>query len=129
MPYEADLLPIICSLFFVGQTESIHPYSVGYNLHKIRIDCETELNVIEVGLDKRSSIDSVHQALFAASLTGKNPIVAIIDTDGFEGQYEYQIRTAAKAAGVKYISYKVDALIRRQMTQWLRNRFRLQSNS
>ena len=36
----------------------------------------------KVGLDRRSSLDSVQQALFYASLTGKMPAVVIYDTDG-----------------------------------------------
>jgi len=93
---------------------------VGYDLHRIRVDCETGDQVVEVGLDKRSSLDSIQQALFAAHLTGKAPVVAIIDTDGREGPYELRIKTAARMAGVRYTSYKVDALIRMQMTSHLR---------
>ena len=91
------------------------------NLHKVRVDCETDTHVIEVGLDKRSSMDSVHQAIFAASLTGKSPMVLMIDTDGREDRYEFQVRTVAQASGVDYRVYDEDFLIRWQMTRYLRN--------
>tara|TARA_B100000676_G_scaffold312300_1_gene385833 strand:+ start:730 stop:1275 length:546 start_codon:yes stop_codon:yes gene_type:complete len=66
------------------------------------IDIETADLVIEGGLDKRSSLDSIQQALFAASLTGKGPAVAIYDTDGVWGKIEHRVSTAAKAAGIKF---------------------------
>ena len=57
---------------------------------------------MEGGLDKRSSLDSVQQALFAATLSGKIPVVVIYDTDGVEGRYEYRIRNAAERANVAF---------------------------
>jgi hypothetical protein len=121
MRFESELAGILCAMILGGETEVSHAYSVGYDLHRIRVDCETADRVVEVGLDKRSSLDSVQQALFAASLTGKTPVVALIDTDGREGPYELRIRTAAKMAGVEYRSYSRHALIRMQMTWWLRS--------
>ena len=53
-------------------------------------------------LDKRSSLDSLQQALFFSVLTGKRPAVVIYDTDGQEGQFEYRIRTACQKSGVRY---------------------------
>jgi hypothetical protein len=70
----------------------------------IRVDVETDEFVIEGGLDKRSSLDSVQQALFAAQLTGKKPVVVIYDTDGEEGRFEFRVKIAAEAAGVKYFN-------------------------
>ena len=67
------------------------------------VDCETDSHVWEGGLDKRSSLDSLQQAIFAAALTGKEPAVVIFDQDGEFGKYEYRISTAAKAAGVRFI--------------------------
>ena len=52
--------------------------------------------------DKRSSLDSLQQALFFSVLTGKRPTVVIYDTDGQEGRFEYRIRTACQKAGVRY---------------------------
>lgn len=66
------------------------------------IDIETSEMVIEGGLDKRSSLDSIQQAVFASTLTGKQPAVAIYDTDGQWGRIEHRILTAAKAIGVKF---------------------------
>ena len=68
----------------------------------VRVDVETDEFVIEGGLDKRSSLDSVQQALFAASLTGKKPAIVIYDTDGVEGRYEFRVERAAKNAGVMF---------------------------
>ena len=57
----------------------------------------------EGGLDKRSSLDSVQQALFFASLTGKQPAVVIYDTDGRIGPYEHRIRVACEMVGVRFV--------------------------
>lgn len=122
MPGEADLLAILCAAFLGGEAEQSHAYSVGGDLHRIRVDCETETRVVEAGLDKRSSLDSLQQAMFAASVTGKAPMVAIFDTDGREGPYELRIRRAAKRAGVDYEVWQDDLLVRWQMTSWLRDR-------
>ena len=86
-----------------GQTEVRHAYTYPTGQSYIRVDCETEDTVYEGGLDKRSSLDSVQQALFFAHLTGKEPAVVIYDTDGQIGQYEHRIRVACEAAGVRYL--------------------------
>ncbi len=120
---EIVLAAIYCTLIALGgQPEATHHYSAGGNPHKIRVDCETPSEVIEVGLDKRSSLDSIQQALFAAHLTGKRPVVLIINSDGCTREYETRIRAAARMAGVRYISIHRDSLIRWRMTHWLRNR-------
>ncbi len=118
---EALVAPIICGLLLGGQSEVPHAYQVGYDLHRVSIDCQTETHVIEIGLDKRSSMDSVHQALFASYITGLKPGVVIVDTDGREDQFEFQIKSAARAAGVEYRVYSKNYLIRWQMTQYLRS--------
>ena len=67
------------------------------------VDCETDATVYEGGLDKRSSLNSLQQALFFSVLAGKAPAVVIYyDTDGIEGRFEYRIRTACRKAGVQY---------------------------
>lgn len=66
------------------------------------VDCTTATTVYEGGLDKRSSLDSVQQALFFSHVTGKQPAVVIHDTDGREGRFEYRIRSACQKAGVQY---------------------------
>jgi len=118
---EATLAAIFCALIAGGESEVTHAYSVGYDLHRIRVDCETESKVFEIGLDRRSSIDSIHQAIFAAHLTGKAPAVLMIDTDGREDQFEYQVRTVAAAMGIEYSVIDKDFLLRWQMTSYLRN--------
>ena len=68
----------------------------------MRIDIETASEVIEGGLDKRSSLDSIQQAIFASTLTGKQPAVAIYDSDGNWGKIEHRIQTVAKSLRVKF---------------------------
>ena len=86
-----------------GQTEVRHRYPSPTGSHYIRVDCETATTVYEAGLDQRSSLDSLQQAVFAAQLTGKTPVVVIYDTDGQVGPYEYQIRVACEQAGVRFM--------------------------
>ena len=57
----------------------------------------------EGGLDTRRSLDSIQQALFAASLTGKKPAVVIYDTDEKMGRFEHRIRVACESAGVRFL--------------------------
>ena len=71
-------------------------------INTIRVDVINNKYVIEAGLDKRSSLDSIQQALFASRVTGKIPVVVIYDTDGFFGKYEFRIETAARAIGIKF---------------------------
>lgn len=118
---ETDLAAILCFLLLGGETETRQHYSVVGQSHHVRVDCETPGQVIEVGLDKRASIDSLHQALFAAVRTGKEPVIWIIDTDGREGKFEYQIKTVAQQVGVRYESIPINYLVRWQMTEYLRN--------
>ena len=95
---EATLTAAFCAAVG-GVTEVRHDYDHGY----IRTDCETTEHVIEAGLDKRSSLDSIQQAVFASTLTGKIPVVVIYDTDGKEGKWQFRIREAAEKLGVPYI--------------------------
>ena len=96
---EADFNAIFCTEIG-GEQEVRLDYSYGLGESYVVADCVTADTVWEGGLDKRSSLDSVQQALFFAAVTGKAPGVVIYDTDGVEGQYEFQIRTAAELAGV-----------------------------
>ena len=88
-----------------GESEVRHVYNFGVGQSDVYVDCETSDTVWEGGLDKRSSLDSVQQALFFHHLTGKTPAVVIYDTDGVEERYEYRIRIAAELAGVRYETY------------------------
>ena len=74
-----------------GKQETRHDYNYGSGESYVFVDCETSDMVWEGGLDKRSSLDSVQQALFAGYITGKRPAVVIYDTDGKEGRFEYRI--------------------------------------
>ena len=85
-----------------GVTETRHTYTYDGGSSFVRVDCVTGTTVYEGGLDKRSSLDSVQQALFFSVLTGKAPAVVIYDTDGKEGRFEYRIRNACRKAGVNY---------------------------
>lgn len=88
-----------------GKREVRHDYTTKDNISSyIKIDCETHDLVIEGGLDKRSSLDSIQQSVFAGVLSGKKAAIYIYDTDGKEGKYEYRIRTAAQALGIQYFS-------------------------
>ena len=86
-----------------GQTEVRHDYTYPNGQGYVLVDCETEDTVYEGGLDTRSSLDSVQQALFFAALTGKQPAVVIYDTDENVGPYEYRIRVACELAGVLFV--------------------------
>lgn len=125
---ELELAAILCGLLLGGQTEVRHDYQVALGAreerrHWISVDCETETHVIEIGLDdRRSSYDSLHQALFAAELTGKLPMVVIIDTNGVEEAAQFQVETVARAQGVSYLTVTEDLLIRWQMTAPFRQR-------
>lgn len=117
MASELDLAAILCSLILGGEAEVRHDYTAAGRDHHIRVDCETPSHVVEVGFDaKRSTYDSVHQALFAADLTGKLPMVVVIDTNGIEESVEYQVETVARLTDVSYLTVTEDYLIRWQMT-------------
>ena len=94
-----------------GRTEVTYQYNYGLVGNaalsgNIRIDIETDEYVIEGGMDKRSSLDSIQQAVFASTLSGKNPAVAIYDTDGMWGKYEHRVWATAKELGIKFIWFQ-----------------------
>jgi hypothetical protein len=113
---EADLIPIICTLFFGGDVEPRIPVTIHAAQNHVVPDCVTATSAIEIGLDRRSSLDSLQQALFAAEKTGKAPMIVLVDSDGEEGVYEYRIETAARRAGVAYVVIDLELLRRWQMT-------------
>ncbi|WP_196774245.1 hypothetical protein [Rhodovulum sp. MB263] len=115
MPSEVELAAILCALVLGGETETRHGYVVAGEARHVRVDCETPTHVIEVGLDgRRSAYDSLHQSLFAAHLTGKLPMIVMIDTDGREEPAEFQVRTVAGMAGVSYLALDAGFLLRWQ---------------
>lgn len=107
---ELDLNARYCASIG-GQTEVRYEYifNGGERAHVIA-DCETDGWVYEMGLDKRSSLDSIQQVLFFNHLTRKRTAVVIFDTDGVEGKFETQIRHACEYAQIKYISVRADNL-------------------
>ncbi|MEM6609912.1 MAG: hypothetical protein AAF689_15200 [Pseudomonadota bacterium] len=121
--FESDLLHIICVLVLGGTPEVRTPYAIETGEHFVRIDCLTDTHAVEIGLDdRRSSHDSVHQAIFAAELTDRAPMVVIVDTNGVEEATEYQIDTVARALDVEYRVLDRDFLLRVQMTAPFRAR-------
>ena len=98
---EDDYNRWLCTLVN-GETATRHGYTSAGGRGYVEVDCETGTMVYEGGLDKRSSLDSVQQALFFSHVTGKQPAVVMYDTDGREGRYEYRIRVACRKAGVRY---------------------------
>ena len=102
-----DFFNLRLANYLGGKTEVTYNYD--YNINgesprtaSIRIDIVTDQYVIEGGLDKRSSLDSIQQAVFASTLTGKQPAVAIYDTNGSWGKYEHRIYSTAKELGIKF---------------------------
>ena len=102
---EADYNARFCAEI-QGEQETRHYYKYNGGTSWVATDCETNTRVFEGGLDKRSSLDSVQQALFYASLTGKMPAVVIYDTDGKDGVYEHRIRAACMQAGIFFQQYR-----------------------
>lgn len=87
-----------------GVRETRHYYNYrGTQRGYVIVDCETDAHVIEGGLDKRSSLDSLQQAVFFSILTGKAPVVVIYDTDEQIGKYEHRIAAACAEAGVLFL--------------------------
>ena len=118
---ELEAASIICAMLN-GEPEVKREFIIDQGPQYVKIDCETETHAIEIGLDKRSSLDSVQQAEFAAWVTGKKPKVIIVDRDGIESAIEYRIRTASKRFGIEYSTISGDFLVRWQMTSYLRQR-------
>lgn len=118
---EAEAILILCAMLG-GEPEVRHTYTIDDGGHHVRLDCETDTHAIEVGLDKRSSLDSVQQAEFAGWLAGKEPMVILIDRDGVEGAIEYRVKTAARRMGVVYRTYSEDFLLRWRMAEFFRQR-------
>lgn len=119
---EVELAAILCAFLGGSQAETRQYFDTYEMKRHIRVDCETERHVIEVALDGTSSArDSVHQALFAAHLTGKEPAVIMIDRDGFVGRFEYEMRPVTKAANVTYIRCPQDVILRWAATSGLRD--------
>lgn len=110
---EVQLAALLCAFLAGSEQETRHYFDVHGQKRHVRVDCETERHVFEIGLDgTESSRDSVHQALFFAHLTGKVPAVILIDRDGYEGRFEYEMRKVTAAAGVAYARCTKDVILR-----------------
>ena len=81
-----------------GNRETRHYYSTSY----VIADCETDEYIIEGGLDKRRSLDSIQQAVFFSILSNKKPMVVIYNTDEEIGKYELQIQAVANELGIRF---------------------------
>lgn len=109
---EVALAALLCGFLSGGATEVSQVFDNLGGPRRVRVDCETASHVMEVGLDGRSSArDSIHQAVFAAELTGKTPIVLLIDTDGVEGRYEQETRIVAARLGIAYANCTEDFIV------------------
>lgn len=97
---EALFIIALCGPLFGGTSENVHDFTYPDGVASIRTDCENSKRVVEFGLDRRSSLDSIQQALFAAEITGKEAVVVLIDTDGRMGRFEWRIARAANIADV-----------------------------
>jgi len=107
---EALAIQLLCALFG-GEPEKRHNYETELGQQFIRVDCESEEYVMEFGLDKRSSFDSIHQAIFASIITGKKPKIIIIDTDLQESKEEFQIRIGAGILKIDYMSVYLNEIV------------------
>lgn len=100
---EVAITALLCNLLAGGETELRHGFGSLGGERIVRIDCETPSHVIEVALDgTRSARDSVHQAVFASVLTGKRPMVIVIDSDGYEDRYQQELRIVSEALNIAY---------------------------
>lgn len=110
---EVGLTALLCNLLAGGETEIRHDFGNLGGTRVLRIDCETPTHVIEVALDnKPSSRDSVHQAVFAAYLTDKRPMVIVIDRDGVEDRYQLELRIVTETLGVPFGTCGADFILR-----------------
>ena len=122
---EALAIELLCALFG-GEPEVRHYYVTEHGQKFILVDCESEEYVMEFGLDKRSSFDSIHQAIFASILTGKKPKIVIIDTDLQESKEEYQIRVGANELNIEHLSVYLNEIVRLMEIPAVRKQFNLE---
>jgi len=94
---EATYIAMLCGSYWGGEMEVRYDFGGSYNV----IDCVTENHVIEFGLDKSSSRDSIVQAVVAGHVLGKTPIVFIVDQDQKLQKHELEIYlTCTRTRGV-----------------------------
>lgn len=118
---EVELAALICAFLAGSADEQRQYFDINGMRRHVRVDCETDTHVIEIALDaKPSARDSLHQALFYAHLTGKQPLVIIIDRDGYEGRFEYELRQTTAMTGMAYASCSEDFVVKWATTRGLR---------
>lgn len=121
---EVYLAALLCAFLAGSEEETRHYFDANGMKRHVRVDCETREHVIEIGLDGKSSArDSLHQALFFAHLTGKTPVVILIDRDRHEGRFEYEMRQVTRAAGVAYVRCSKAFVLRWAATAAMREGF------
>lgn len=119
---EIEIVSLLCAFLGGAEVETRHYFDVNGQSRHVRVDCETATHVIEVGLDgTQSSRDSIHQAFFAAEITGKQPAIVDIDRDGLEGKYEYETRIVANSLGLRFTRCKLDFVVSWAATSGLRS--------
>ncbi|WP_397544317.1 hypothetical protein [Roseovarius salis] len=119
---EVELAGMLCAFLAGSEAEARHYFDVHETRRHVRVDCTTDSHVIEIGLDgKSSSRDSVHQALFFSHLTGKTPVVVLIDRDGHVGRFEHEMQHVTAAAGVLYLRCSEAAITRWATTAPMRD--------
>lgn len=87
-----------------GQREVKHFYTTDNGLQGfVLVDCKTEDEVYEGGLNKRSSLDSIQQALFFAAITGKKPAIVLHKSKQLNDKYKFRIQKAAEKIKLKLV--------------------------
>jgi len=110
---EVELAALLCAFLAGSDGETRQYFDVNGLSRHVRVDCETATHVIEIGLDGTSSArDSLHQALFYENLTGKIPVVILIDRDGYEGRFEYELRQTTGMVGMTYLRCTEDFIVK-----------------
>ncbi len=126
---EVELAALLCAFLAGSDGETRQYFDVSGISRHVRVDCETDSHVIEIGLDGKSSArDSLHQALFYEHLTGKIPVVILIDRDGFEGRFEYELRQTTQMTGTTYLRCAEDFIVKWAATGPMRPAWRTAGN-
>ncbi|WP_146132795.1 hypothetical protein [Hasllibacter halocynthiae] len=121
---ELQMGAFVCTVILGGEDQVRLYYDVEGIRHFVVADCLTEDEIWEFGIEGRSSFDSIHQALFAAELTGRDPSVMIFMDGDAEGAEAFQIRTVATEAGVSYETMPSQGIVRQAQVDWLRRQSR-----
>lgn len=106
---------------FGGEPEVTSRIDLTADHSRVRADCITDTHYIEFGLDGTASArDSVHQAIFGADINDLQPMVVIIDRDGFEDTHQYEIERVAHLTGTDFRLVHANIAMRYAMTRHFR---------